>query len=923
MDLSAQDGDRTEHGTQPLPASLAHFGVPEWEIYRFELVYFDPEFRRWQLFQEQPTSGGERDDSSSGDRDDHRQTIQTLLQSIRGLFHLPFESWGIPMRLAPQQSASDSLKLTIPSAQREHFRDCLTQPICTAFIRALRSAAQKDGMATPGSALETALAALETWLPDARAADPSVDSVTARQIISLLPVLSHWDLWGAVRCGWEQGKESIPPSPFQDLGRLRDPFYASHFVYQFNGSDDKASRSRGVLGYTALAEASFVDLRDPQRAPRSIYLRDCFDYVYTPKGLELHAYRLYALLMDRLQIALSGSDAFSSAPRQEHLYYVSYPIFSSLGRRHFLQVYINPLPKEPAPTVKHAFDAFEQLHRHLLWSDLHDVLIDELEQVDLARFHQHIDSELGRIQKKRHIPENLRDDTLSGLLAKNLHILFPIEASGHKTTRWHYVPFKSDELPLGSEWEESGDASAILTEGPSGIKWRPVQEGVRETERVGRPRLYLNEAYRSRLVSRQFVMMKRNWSATAGVRDIALKEKRGLWESHRAQLAVQAFEKFGQLHHTESTCQRKFSGVVFMLDGKSVEASVFFEPLIYIKGLDFKDETAWKLAFDEMISVNGNLAITQFLECGAAFWLTHPPTRDEQVENASLQSLFVSARDNMGSSIGGSHQNTSHATCLNCFKDETAKILDIGAGAVNVNRATFMRDLYPAQAIPCVTCSKHSTHPDWLPRNATTKWSDNLAQLHEMRNHAFRFRLATMPDVRPILGLTSSDTVEVVKTTDPVLAVAPAGLKGWKGAVDGWRDKGALHAIVFCEPRATPVSEGIGGAKEHLWNYILLCRRIDDNYYPTLGSAGHENHSLAAFPPALAGLGRNYCVKFRTDSSASVSEHVVLSLPSLQNITETLKNMGDPLITDPGKRLKGLTAGSWVAVVVILERMKA
>ena len=899
-DLPGSGAYRTEDGPLPLPPSLAHFGVAEWEIYRFELVYFDPEFRRWQLFQEQPNSNAENDLSSS-DGDDHRQTIQTLLQSIRDLFanHVPFESWGIPMRVAPRQCTSEVLKLTIPTAQRDHFRDCLTQPICTAFVRALRSAAQKDGMATTGSPLEIALSALETLLPDADAPELSLDSVTARQIISLLPVLSHWDVWGAVRRGWEGGEEPIPESPFQDLGSLRDPFYANHFVYQFNGSDDKGSRSRRVLGYTALAEARFVDLRAPEHAPRSIYLRDCFDYVHTPQEYELHAYRLYALLMDRLQIALSGSETSSSGPRQEHLYYVSYPIFSSLGRRHFLQIYLNPLPKEPAPSVKHAFDAFEQLHRRLLWSDLHDVLIDELEQVDLARFHEHSSSELGSISMQRHIPEELSDDTLGRLLAKNLHILFPVEAAAHKTSTWQYVPFKSDELPLGSEWKES-NAFPCLTEGPiSGITWRPIELDIREAERLGKPRQYLkylNKAYRRRLVSRQLVVMKRNWSATAKVREIELDRKTDQWKSHRAQLAVQAYEKFGQLHHEESTFKRKFSGVTFILDGTEVDASAFFEPLIYIKG----DEAAWKLAYSEMICANGNLPITQFLECGVVFWLTHPEMGDEVEElNASLQSSFSSARVNMESFIGdSSHKDTFHATCLNCFKDETSNILATANDAVTVTRATFMRPLYPPQAIPCATCAKHSpTHPDWLPRDTEPTYVDNLSQLHEMRNHAFRFHLAARTDVRAILGLINSDTVYVAQTTDPVLSVALAGLPHWREAVSGWRHNNkVLHAIIFREILVPPARDGIGGAKEHLWNYILLCQPIDEAYYNTLGDPRHENHRLAAFPPALAGLGRNYCLKFHADSG-TVSEHVALSLPSLHNITDTLKTMGDPLIS--------------------------
>ena len=627
--------------------------------------------------------------------------------------------------------------------------------------------------------------------------------------------------------------------------------------------------------------------------------------------------------MDRLQIALSGSDALSGGLRQDHLYYVSYPIFSSLGRRHFLQVYINPLPKEPAPAVIHAFDAFEQLHRRLLWSDLHDVLIDELEQVDLARFHQHTSRDLGAIQKERYTPENRSDDTLRRLLAKNLHILFPVEASAHNTTSWHYVPFKSDDVPLGWEWEEA-NRSPDLTESASGVKWRPVETNVRDTEQLGKPRQYLNEAYRRRLVSRQLVLMKRNWKATAEVREIELREKKRQWESHRAQLAVQACEKFGQLHHSEGNYKDKFNGITFILDGKTVDASAFFEPLVYINGLDFKDENAWKLAYSEMLGANGNLAITQFLECGAAFWLTHAPTNDdEEVHKESLQSLFRSAEAGVDSFISHeAHQNTVNTTCLNCFKDETSKILATAGSAVTVKRAAFRLSLSPAEAIPCATCVKHAAgHPDWLPKDTRTTYLDKLSQLHDMRNHAFRFQLAARTDVKPILGLNNAESVDVAAATDPVLAVAPAGLNGWKEAVDGWRDKGALHAIVFCEPRATPVSRGIGGAKKHFWNYILLCKCIDQTYYEELGP-GHENHRLAAVPLTLAGLGRNYCVKFHV-SSASVLECVALSLPSLQNITETLKTMGDPLINDPGKRLKSLGAGHWAAVVVILERMKA
>lgn len=948
--LRSGDGQERK-ARQPLPPSLVHFGVPEWEIYRFELVYFDPEFRRWQLFQEEP-------EPNQGD--DHRQTIQTLLQSIRGLFErLRFDEWGIPLRVTREQTAG-TLKLSIRTSQREYFKDCLTERITGPFVNALRNAAQKDGLAPEGSQLAQKLIEIETWLPADGQSPLSLDPSTARQIISLLPVLAHWDLWGAIRQGWDEMEPSIPKSRFQELGRLRDPFYANHFIYQFNGRDDQGSPSRVALGYTVLAESRFVELADPKPFPGSIHLRDYFDYAYTPKDDDLQVYRLYALLMDRLQIALSGAETDSNERRQDHLYYVAYPIFSSLGRRHWLQVYTRPIPIDPAPPAAQLFDTFVQLHQRVPWLDLHDVLIDELEQVDLVRFLKHTTNELTDIQQKRYVKDQDGETLLAGLLAKHLHILFPVKAAQgpdismrqHGMTTWDYQRLTSGSLTFGSHWtkcseeisfpESHSTASATLAWVPA-TQTEPratflddaqaenlepqippaQQSGMNESD----TRRYLNKAYRSRLVSRQLSQMNTNWKAMSNFRESRLLEMREKWRDHRAYLATQAGEKYIELSNEIGGYKKEFSSLKFRVgDGTDqLRSSVFFEPFFYVEGLDPESPEAWKRAYNELLQANGNFIISEFVETGAVFWLTHPPELEVKVSLDMLKHSFLQRKTTLDLFIEA-HNGTQHYACLKCFSVQASRILHLPQQLSRVSITDFQRDYSPEERIPCAGCTskiKGRTIPEWLSVKEPSTYDNNLSQLHDMRDHAFRLDLANAHDVRirAILGLREQDALNVAKTSKPVLNVALASLKHWQTTLDKWRGKSSLRVFVFSVQKSVSSGDDFCAAREAFRNFIVLCCQIDHEFYTKLRAGQNPIHRLNEFSTALMGLGCCYCLSFEVQSGKT-NNVKAQSVPGLMDVTETLRVLNDCLVENPEQRLQGLDDGFWAAVVVILDRVK-
>jgi hypothetical protein len=128
-----------------------------------------------------------------------------------------------------------------------------------------------------------------------------IKASAARDLISLLPLLPHWDLYGALHHGWlpfQDRTQAPSASLWQTAGQCRTPFYCTRLIYLRGSDADATLRSKQLLGYSAAVEAMFADLADPDRQPVPIALREYYEYAFYPKDKnEKLLYQFYALLI--------------------------------------------------------------------------------------------------------------------------------------------------------------------------------------------------------------------------------------------------------------------------------------------------------------------------------------------------------------------------------------------------------------------------------------------------------------------------------------------------------------------------------------------------------------------------------------------------------------------------------------------------
>jgi hypothetical protein len=679
---------------------------PLWEIDRLELVFFDAEFSRWQLFQEHA--------GVSSSNEGHRAHIQDVLRTLRkALTHLPD---GTPFTFA---KAPSDAPVTIKIKQLEWQRLGPDATVAWSdFVAAVLRSAQKDGLIssqeapsncpssqntgnpTPLDIKELLTNGLGTWSATLAAGDVEcrITASAARDLISLLPVLPHWDLYGALRHGWLPFPDTEAPSAslWQAAGQCRTPFYCSRLIYLRGSNADAALRSKRLLGYSAAVEAMFADLAASDSQPVPIALREYYEYAFYPRDTkETLLYQFYALLLDRLQIALAGPpdqvkpglapSEDAQVPTLEELYYLAYPIFSGLGRRHFLHIYASP--RKGSPPVIELWTAWEQLHRQLDWRELQHALIDELEQVEATRFQAHMNRAMNeKAAKNVHLKYQ---DAVPESVAANLHLLMPLQDAGftmdrqHYARSWTYGPLISrvSGLPLGREWTT---AEKTFQAGSPRHTWLYPQEPV-----VGDPdpvRLELIWAdpqllagtsvqktlaadRRRRLVAQQVQSATILWDAKTAERTAKEADAKKERESRRAALTGQRVKLLEQLSSASGSLPERFSTIEIEFNAKPELAKTFFGKHFYLEGLDPDGpdaSAAWTSAYREIAVGSLHFLVSEYIETGAVQWLTHAASEPAQMKD--VKTAHASVLERVNTALGGLDRAV-YATLISRFRD--------------------------------------------------------------------------------------------------------------------------------------------------------------------------------------------------------------------------------------------------------------
>lgn len=837
---------------------------------------------------------------------------------MRTLFRtLPLDEWGVRLHVSdPVNSAGrDTVTLSLSNGEREQYKTSLKPEVVNSFICALQESAKRDKIWESDKDLQQTLANLKTFLISS-STPATVRRSTALQIISLLPILPHWDLWGAIRQGWDPSEErGVPPSPFQRLGKLQSPFYSNHFVYQYDGSNDTGLLSKKLLGYSVLAEAHYVDLSVHRPPAKAIHLRDYFDYACAPQGKELQAYQLYALLLDRLQLALSGQpEASDKKSRIEHLYYVAWPIFTHLGRRHFLQLYARPVPDSPAPLAQDLLDAFLELHQHLSWRDLRAILVEELTQVDLDRFHAHIAADNDRISKERYVKDQHGEAHLGGLMARNLHLLMPVEfARYERQAEWGYRPI-GEEIPLGYEWSNGVNWLKTHSESFGSLEWYPASTG-KETP----TQRELRKALRSRLVERQLRAIRRDWQAKKEDRERKRDDAERRWKTvHYPHLAAQAHAVLPQIKHNEHG-RNKFHGVTFRIGNTTgVQPAEMFQPFFYHQGHDPNDQYAWEEAYRCLLTANGHLVISYFVETGVLPWLVHPSHEKDQRQRNGILDSFNSSCQAL-SVITSQRTGDSHNTCIECIQHRVLDVITQGT-AETITPGHLRQNIACATLFTCATCGRYSNRtPAWLVAPHVTP-NTNLADLQHMRDHAFRLPGSNYDKerFRNMVGLQADDAISINIPSSPVIHIAPAGIPGWTDAVDKLRGTDGTLKVFFFASRLEPLQTGDNfyGPTHVQKNYICLFKAVTEEEYRKLGTIQVDR--VNAFGNICAGLGSVFLIKLSRQGGQTVAQQY-FSLPTNTEVGALIEVEHRTL---SAFNFEELNNGFWEGIVIVLERVK-
>ncbi len=447
-----------------------------WWIYRFELAYFNPRYQRWALFQENPLllQLAERPNPTT-ELVRHRTQVQAVLKSVRSAFEsIPrgtrFGIWPLPeitegktitLNFGPPGLA-DRISTAFGPDPTNTWR-----PILSEYTKLL----DDEGLRATSSDLPELLQELADWDKFTSTYpkwQKDVSAMSALQLLSILPILPHWDLWGVFYAESRRfltERAAAAPSESGDrlptllhlAARLDEPFYAAHLKYLPTRNTVPSAHSHHVppsidlLGYEVRLAVTYCDLSGSSLSGTHVVEDDYYCYCFNPKGRskEELPYLIYAYLIDHLQKAVPGQQ-----PKEQvqDIYYFSYPIFTPLGRTHFLDVYVHP--EEGEGSLDDLWEAWQQVHPLLQWDHLRLLLADELEEIDIGYAQALLSRDINEAMAK---PEYRPGESLPlpELLCQHGHVLFPARAftAGRDQVPFHYCSKTVGVFDFGKEWD--------------------------------------------------------------------------------------------------------------------------------------------------------------------------------------------------------------------------------------------------------------------------------------------------------------------------------------------------------------------------------------------------------------------------------------------------------------------------------------
>lgn len=538
----------------------------KWILDRFELLYFDLKHKRWRLFQEDLLSQRHAKARSleDGELVNYRRYIQDFLHSIHAAFKQRPEGSEIIIN-PPKPSDNTTIIVNkdtlgrLEAAFREYKPAKEPKEVLNSILKYYQDVIRFERLHKDEKVREAKGVAnlfdefLQEVIKVNFAQDIKLEGYSYTAVldaISILPILRHWDVWGAL----DQGRAGNQDSLLHEAGRIREPMYAAKLTYREEGCDHNALSTQ-LLGYEVRLHAVYQDTANPSAIPQVVAENDYFAYCYNPlRGSdgEKPLYLAYGSLLDKLQKASTIEEKQeNSGPLP--IYYIACPIVTTFGRRHFLHFYLRPDDSNATATLQDLWDTWKRFQALIGWENLRPLLISEMEHIDLAYFQTFLAHEIPKTDQK----------SLISKFCETGHLMFPIAGMKHSGEVFRYekyqVPYEINEgnyvygdilFECGEVWRpqvESHDplTSDKVTLSDLNITYWPEESGGNSAKVTGT----LNKGRRERTIRQQYDLAHQMWYAH--------RKQQENFEKMKDDLRSQCRRKLEKLPFSEKSALRR------------------------------------------------------------------------------------------------------------------------------------------------------------------------------------------------------------------------------------------------------------------------------------------------------------------------------------------------------------------------------
>ncbi|MGH8646654.1 MAG: hypothetical protein ACREX4_20240, partial [Gammaproteobacteria bacterium] len=463
--------------------------LSQWEIYRFELVFLNPEENRWQMFQEavsqsggstasqpgtasQPNQGGGENDVGAT----YRKQAQELLTWVREA--VTKEIHRSPHSKITARKTLDMVNINVTAMKEQLKRLCsddfdkfikraITTTENTLESQGLSAGPFKDlfNAISDGTGRQYPLIPLK--------------QTDALNLVSAMFVAREWDIFGRLSFPISQETKENPAT----VGT-----FAYSIVYPGEKNAENSTNAETALGYqVCLYLAGTRQLK----ATGQSYYRVCSDV----NELEQSRYCFSGRLLDALHSGLAGKDVAELPKGRFHVR--CFPL-RICGYDHFLQIYLRPTNGVTGGLDRYvASDIPELFERNYVngkppktYIVLKECLRELLVQMHIAVFQHHVAQELARYARAlkfhevdeifcRHAPDLVRVEWVEITRSKKTKCFCYDRASND--------PF---EPKTWREWEDNQLSGTLRGEGngsdhiASFVSWDKMKDPPTPTGRI-------------------------------------------------------------------------------------------------------------------------------------------------------------------------------------------------------------------------------------------------------------------------------------------------------------------------------------------------------------------------------------------------------------------------------------------------------